>query len=571
MKLPALFSGSRRRDFALLVANGTLQAGGAVATALLAQTGFDRLVSGGAAVETSGFLGLVGGLVAIAAANAWLRYREHLDAERVGQSYVHALRLRLFHHLLRIGPGVAGKMSRGAITLRFVGDLTALRRWVSLGLARLLVGGVVIVLALAALAGIAPTVALAVGAGVATAGLLGLGLGARLQAATREVRRRRGRLAALLTDRLAHLHLVQAFGQQPREAARFKDLSRRLKAASLRQAGTVGLLRALADAGASTASLSALVVGAQLVALGLATPGTVVAAMLVAGLLAPRLQELGRIYEYWTAARIAEEKQRRLLRLRPAVAGTRRRGGLSLPAGGGDLVLRGVALDGLLPPLDLALAPGDRLCILGDNGAGKSSLLQVIAGLRRPDAGRVELNGQDLAATDERQVRRAIGLMSCDLPLLRATLRFNLTYGLGGAAAAASEAELAGVIERCDLAGLIGRLPQGLETHLSELQSRLSAGERMRIALARGLLSRPQVLLLDEVESHLDAEGLRALNAVMQDFAGPLAFVTHRPERAGLAGRVLRLSAGQPARLCDPAGEMGAPLPGTTTTLRAVT
>lgn len=544
MKLPPLFAGSRRRYFWLLVANGAVQAAGAVATALLVQNGFDALLGEDGASAQHGLL-LVAALVGIAAVNAALRYREHLDAERVGQSYVHALRLRLYRHLLRVGPGITGKISRGAVALRFVGDLTALRRWVSLGLARLLVGSVVICLALAALAVIEPVIALSVAAGVAVAALLSLGLGHRLQATTREVRRRRGRLAAVLADRLAHLHLVQAFGQERREAKRFKDLSRRLKAAFLKRAKTIGLLRALADAGAASASLCALVVGAQLVASGVASPGAVVAAMLVAGLLAPRLQELGRIYEYWTAAAIAREKQERLLRLRSQRSGARLSGGRAPAVGDGELVLRGVALEGLLPALDLRLGAGERLCILGDNGAGKSSLLEVMAGLRRPDAGRVELNGQDLAVTDAQQLRRAVGLVSCDLPLLRGTLRYNLRYGWPDA----PEAVLREVIEACGLAPLVARLPQGLETPLKEQQGRFSAGERLRIALARGLLLRPQVLLLDEIDSHLDSEGVALLERVIRGFEGPVAFVSHQPERARLATRVLRLSAGKPAEV----------------------
>ncbi|MEO3430590.1 ABC transporter ATP-binding protein [Pelagibius sp. CAU 1746] len=548
MKLPSLFAGSRRTDFALLVLNGILQAAGAVATALVVQQGFDGLLAGSDSEAAQG-LSVVAILIGIAVANAGLRYREHLDAERVGQSYVHALRLRLYRHLLRVGPGITGKISRGAVTLRFVGDLTALRRWVSLGLARLLVGSVVVVLALAALAAIEPVIALAVAAGVAMAGLLGLGLGNRLQATTRDVRRRRGHLAALLTDRVAHLHLIQAFGQERREAERFKNLSRRLKAAFIGRAKSIGLLRALADAGAAAAGLCALLVGAQMVSLGAASPGAVVAAMLVAGLLAPRLQELGRIYEYWTAASIAREKQERLLRLRIPRGGAKAGGGRRLAEGAGEVALHGVALKGLLPPLDLKVSPGERICILGDNGSGKSSLLQVMAGLRRPDAGRVELNGQDLAVTDARQLRRAVGLVSCDLPLLRGSLRFNLRYGRPEA----SDEALAEVIERCGLSALVARLPQGLDTPLKEQQGRFSAGERLRIALARGLLCGPQVLLLDEMDAHLDAEGGRDLERIIATFDGPVVFITHRPDWARLAHRVITLRAGRPAEILSAA------------------
>jgi len=175
-----------------------------------------------------------------------------------------------------------------------------------------------------------------------------------------------------------------------------------------------------------------------------------------------------------------------------------------------------------------------------------------MAGLRQADAGQVALNGQDLAITDARQLRRAIGLVSCDLPLLRGSLRFNLSYGLPGA----SEAALAEAIERCDLKGLVASLPSGLDTHLSEQQTRFSAGERMRIALARALLTGPQVLLLDEMEAHLDAEGIQALDRVIRDFQGPVVFITHQQQRARLASRVVTLRAGQPAEVgLAPAGD----------------
>jgi ABC-type bacteriocin/lantibiotic exporter with double-glycine peptidase domain len=196
-----------------------------------------------------------------------------------------------------------------------------------------------------------------------------------------------------------------------------------------------------------------------------------------------------------------------------------------------------------LPPFDLTVAPGERICILGENGAGKSSLLQVMAGLRRPDAGQVELNGQDLSVTNARRLRQAVSLVSCDLPLLRGSLRFNLRYGLPEA----SEEALAEVTERCGLTALVARQPQGLDTQLKEQQSRFSAGERLRIALARGLLPRPQVLLLDEMDAHLDAEGVRALERIIEAFEGPVVFITHRPERARLAHRVVMLRAGAPA------------------------
>ena len=141
MSLPAIITGQRRARFAFLVANGIAQAGLAVITAMLVKSSFDQLINPAEPVATATWLWLISALLMTLASGAWLRWRGHMDAEQLGQGYVHAVRLRLFRHVTRIGASGARQMSRGALMLRFVGDLTALRNWVSLGLARLTVSG----------------------------------------------------------------------------------------------------------------------------------------------------------------------------------------------------------------------------------------------------------------------------------------------------------------------------------------------------------------------------------------------------------------------------------------------
>ena len=147
MRLPRLFTDQRRRLFTILLANGFSQGLLAVCTAWLIMRLFDRL---GIADEKSLILFVC--LALGITANALLRRRERMDAERLVQHYVKSIRRRLFGRLLAADARALGKRRKGTLLLKFVGDLSALRRWVSLGVARLLVAGVSVAIALVALA-----------------------------------------------------------------------------------------------------------------------------------------------------------------------------------------------------------------------------------------------------------------------------------------------------------------------------------------------------------------------------------------------------------------------------------
>lgn len=540
MSLPRVLSGRRRWRFGYLVVNGVAQAAVAVATARLVQTGFDTLVSAARPMTWSDAGVFGGGLAAAIAVGAWLRWRGHLDAEHLGQDYIHDVRMRLFRHVSRIGADGARQMSRGAIVLRFVGDLTALKQWVSYGLARLTVSGLATVLAIGVLSLIEPVVAIAVAIAVAVAALLALGIGPQLRVTTRESRRRRGRLAAMLNDRVSHIGVVEAFGQERRERKRFEKLSTSLVGALIDRARVVGLLRALSEASATFASMCALFVGALQVGMGHATPGAVVAAMVVAGLLATRLQDLGRVYEYWNGALIAREKQRQLLALEPVSRPLRYEESLPLDSGPGCLELRDVSLTGVFDGLNATVRAGERIAVVGPNGAGKTTLLRIMAGIIKPHDGAVLLDGQDLATARWRDVRRAVAIVSPDLPLLRGSLRFNLTYG----GRDRSDTDLARMLSQLGMDRLVERLPKGLDSRVSEHGEGLSTGERARIALARAMLVRPRLLLLDEADANLDQAARAALAQVVRTFDGTVVFITHDRSRTAGAHRIFHLKDG---------------------------
>jgi ABC-type multidrug transport system fused ATPase/permease subunit len=539
--MPRLLSGGRRRLFIYLLANGVFQAILAVATALLVRYGFDHLVMSPGSLEWQPVSLLLLAMLCSILLTAWLGWRGNLDAESLGQSYIHAVRIRLFRHITAIGADGARQMSRGALMLRFVGDLTALRNWVSLGLARLAVSGVTMGLALLALMLVEPVIGIAVGTAILAAGLLTSTLGPRLRRRTREARRYRGRIAALINDRISHIGVVETFGQEQREIKRIRRASKRLRNALVNRARVIGLLRALSEGSAGFASLLALMVGAMQVAGGHATPGAVVSAMVVAGLLAPRLNHLSRVYEYWNAATIAREKQRQVLRLRP-VGRTNKPGGA--PFGASSLAkgiqLQQVTKEPLFRSVSLTIEAGERIALIGANGAGKSTLLRIMSGILDPDDGQVLLGDLPIQNSRWSDVRRTFAMVSPDLPLLRGSLRLNLTYGSRDA----DETEIGDVLRLCQLESLMNRLGRGLDSRIAENGSGLSTGERARISIARALLAKPAVLLLDEAEANLDAVARQALAKAMASFAGTVIYTTHDIRQVAQADRVLAIQSG---------------------------
>jgi ABC-type multidrug transport system fused ATPase/permease subunit len=535
--VPPLLTGKRRWLLVALIANGFGQAALAAATALLARHVFDQLVHHGAAPATSTLVAGVG-LGGAAILSAALRARERVDAERLGQRYVHSVRMALTRHLMEVSPRVLQRRSHGAVSLRFVGDLTALRQWVTLGLARLTVAVTVTIGALSALAVVTPPLALTA-AVVLVAGAAGsLALGPRMRAAAREARRRRSWLAANVNEKVAAAAVVQAFHQGPRERRRVARQSLALRDSMVERARVGGRLQGVTEGTAAIASSAALLVGGLQVQAGHTSGGTVVGAMMIVGLLVPRLRNLGPAQEYWHTSRVALDRLRDFLAMPRLLAEVSE--APPVRAKHGQLEFRDVTVDGALRNVSAVAQAGSVTAIVGPNGAGKSTLLALAARLFDPDSGQVLLDGHDLAAHDPGSIRRLVGMASPDLPLLRGSIRRNLTYRCPDA----SEEELQRVIELCDLEGVLERLRDGLDTRVSDGGSGLSVGERRRIALARALVGGPLVLLLDEVEGNLDVRAQDAVRRVVAGEHATILLATHRGDLIASADAVWRLEDG---------------------------
>lgn len=193
----------------------------------------------------------------------------------------------------------------------------------------------------------------------------------------------------------------------------------------------------------------------------------------------------------------------------------------------------------VLGSIDLEIAPGETVALVGPSGGGKSTLAHLLLRLAEPDGGRISCGGVDLADVDPREWRRRIAWVPQRPTVFSATLADNLRLFNPGA----SDEELAIAVGTAALGEVVSGLPDGLETMVGEGGRRLSAGQTQRIALARALLSKAPLLILDEPTAHLDHETERELAAAINDAAeGKTALIiSHREEPIARADRTLIL------------------------------
>lgn len=305
---------------------------------------------------------------------------------------------------------------------------------------------------------------------------------------------------------------------------------------------TYGLLHAFLFAAAGTVVLA---VGGIEVVRGRMTTGTLVSFFVTLGLLRTQMGIVSTSLPLIVGGRASLEAVLDLLRL-PASAPTSARPPLSFQ---GRIALEDVTYgyDRMLGPVlhevSLTLASGEAVALVGRNGAGKTTLLNLILGFDEPWSGRLLADGIPYGAFDIVSMRRRTGTVLQDPLVVRGTLAENVSYGTPGATRLAlSEAARLAFLD-----GIVAKLPSGWETPVGDDGGTLSGGVRQRIAIARAILRRPALLLLDEPTAHLDLVTVQSivgnLRKALPDTT--LLVVTHDPGVARECDRIVTLDDGR--------------------------
>ena len=349
--------------------------------------------------------------------------------------------------------------------------------------------------------------------------------------------------------------VIAGMGMLPAIAARWRRAQRRSLESIERGRGRAKALSALARALRLGIQIAVIFAGAALVIDQQVTPGTLLAATVIMSRMLFPFEHLIDGWRQWVDAFAAGHRLREVL-----ARGASGRSTTPAPIAHGRLVVDRLSY---IPPgqdtpvlrnVSFRIDPGELVGVIGPSGAGKSTLARLVIGLWPATAGGVFLDGQSTYLHERASFGAAVGYLPQEPQLLDGSVRDNIArFGAARMEEVIAAARIAGVHE------LIGRLPRGYETRLSDAGARLSGGQRQRIALARALYGGPRLLVLDEPNSSLDSDGEAALvEAIAAARAGGAAVlvIAQRMSILGRADRLIVLREGAVAQAGDRAEVM---------------
>jgi ABC-type multidrug transport system fused ATPase/permease subunit len=378
-------------------------------------------------------------------------------------------------------------------------------------------------------------------------GLLNRYYSRRVEAPAARTQAHLGEVATVAHESFDGALVVKTLGLEDREVGRMHAAATSLRAARLQVARLRASFEPGLEALPTLGTIVLLALGSWRVSTGTITTGQLVQAMALFGILTFPMRVVGYLLEEIPRAVVAADRIDGVLDTppRPAPAPG---AGRPLPRGPLAVEVTGLRFaydrgEPVLDGVDLHLAPGEVVALVGATGGGKSTLCHLLAHLYRPSSGVVRLGGVDLAAADPATVRAQVALAFQETFLFADTVRENLALG-----EPITEDDLRWALERARADRFVDRLPHGLDQVLGERGVTLSGGQRQRLALARALLRRPGLLMLDDATSAVDPTiEQQILDGLRSSLHATTLIVAHRTSTITLADRVVFFDQGRVA------------------------
>ncbi|WP_211304648.1 ABC transporter ATP-binding protein [Umezawaea tangerina] len=536
----------------------------AVSTPVLAGRVVDAIVNGSA---TSVVVWLAVVIALIAVVDAGLGLLERWQSTRIGEGLIYDLRRAVFEHVQRMPVAFFTRTRTGALVSRLNNDVIGAQRAFTSTLSGVVTNVIQLSLTLVVMLTLSWQVTLLALVLLPIFVLPARRMGNRMADLQREAANLNAGMTTQMTERFSApgATLVKLFGRPREEAAEFGDRALRVRDIGIRTAMATRWFMTGLTLVSALAQALVYGLGGYLALTGHLAAGTVVSLALLLSRLYSPLTALANARVDVMTALVSFERVFEVLDLKPMIAEAEEprkvpdgpvsvefqdvRFGYpsadkvslaslesvsTLDTRGGQEVLHGISF---------RAEPGQLVALVGSSGAGKSTIASLVPRLYDVESGSVRLSDVDVRELGFDDVRDAVGVVTQDGHLFHDTIRANLVY----ARPEASDEELWDAITRARLGTLIESLPDGLETVVGERGYRLSGGERQRLTIARLLLARPRVVILDEATAHLDSESETAVQAALTEaLRGRTALViAHRLSTIRAADQILVVEDGE--------------------------
>lgn len=528
----AAFARPHRRQLYRFLLLSVVTALLAVATPVLAGRVVDAIVKG---QETGTVIRLALLIAVIAVAEAVLGLLTRWLSATLGEGLILDLRTAVFDHVQRMPVAFFTRTRTGALVSRLNNDVIGAQRAFSNTLSGVVSNLVTLLLTLAVMLSISWQITLLALVLLPVFVVPARRMGSRMAKMQREAANHNAAMGTQMTERFSApgATLVKLFGRPADESAEFAARARRVRDIGIRTAMAQSVFITALTLVSALALALVYGLGGYYALRGSLDPGAVVAlALLLTRLYAPLTALAGARVEVMSAL-VSFERVFEILDLKPLIA--EKPDACRVPDGPVSVEFDGVrfgypsadkvslasleevaTLDSragteVLNGISFRAEPGQMVALVGSSGAGKSTIAQLVPRLYDTDTGSVRLNGIDVRDLTSDSIRETIGMVTQDGHLFHESVRANLLL----ARPDATESDIWDALHRSRLSGLVTSLPDGLDTVVGERGYRLSGGERQRLTIARLLLARQRVVILDEATAHLDSTSEAAVQEAL--------------------------------------------------------